>query len=75
MRCPTKDNDIIGTRVNPIYPGYSDTPTMVPIFSEKTDPTAARRAIIDKQPAGRLITLLDIAYGLVFLPQRRRVSL
>ena len=72
-RCLAKDGASIGIRVNAICPGYIDTPIMDAMFSEQIDPAAARQAIIDKQPTGRLGTLQDISNGAIFLPQRRRV--
>ena len=70
-RCLAKDGASIGIRVNAICPGYIDTPIMDAMFSEQSDPAAARQAIIDKQPTRRLGTPQDIANGAIFLASEK----
>ena len=57
--------------MNALCPGYTDTPTVDAMLSEQIDPAAARQAIIDKQPTGRLGTPQDIANGTIFLASEK----
>ena len=66
-RCLAKDGARSGIRVNAICPGYIDTPIMDAAHAEGADPVAARQALIDIQPMGRLGTPEDIANGALFL--------
>ncbi|HEY6483359.1 MAG TPA: SDR family NAD(P)-dependent oxidoreductase [Steroidobacteraceae bacterium] len=66
-RCLAKDGASFGIRVNSICPGYIDTPIMDRLLAEQSDPGAARRQILERQPLGRLGTPADIAQGAMFL--------
>jgi NAD(P)-dependent dehydrogenase (short-subunit alcohol dehydrogenase family) len=66
-RCLAKDGAPDGIRVNAVCPGYIDTPIMEKVFAEQDDPEAARQAVIDLQPMGRMGSGVDIANGVLFL--------
>jgi NAD(P)-dependent dehydrogenase (short-subunit alcohol dehydrogenase family) len=66
-RCLAKDGAPDGIRVNAVCPGYIDTPIMEKVFAEQEDPEAARQAVIDLQPMGRMGSGADIANGVLFL--------
>jgi NAD(P)-dependent dehydrogenase (short-subunit alcohol dehydrogenase family) len=66
-RCLAKDGAPDGIRVNAVCPGYIDTPIMEKVFAEQDDPEAARQAVIDLQPMGRMGSGADIANGVLFL--------
>ncbi len=66
-RCLAKDGAGVGIRVNAICPGYIATPIMEKVFAEAEDPEAARRAVIELQPMGRMGTPEDIANAAIFL--------
>lgn len=69
-RCLAKDGGPLGIRVNSVCPGYIDTPIMDRMLAEQPDPAATRRAILNRQPLGRLGTPEDIANGVLFLASR-----
>ncbi len=66
-RCLAKDGAPDGIRVNAVCPGYIDTPIMEKLFAEQDDPEAARQAVINLQPMGRMGSGADIASGVLFL--------
>ncbi len=66
-RCLAKDGASDGIRVNAVCPGYIDTPILEKVFAQQDDPVAARHALIDLQPMGRLGSGVDIANGVLFL--------
>lgn len=66
-RCLAKDGAPHGIRVNSICPGYIDTPIMESTIESSTDPSKARRDIIDKLPFGRMGAATEIAAGALFL--------
>lgn len=70
-RCLAKDGARHGIRVNAICPGYIDTPILDAALSEHPDPESARRAIIDRQPLGRLGVPKDVANGVLFLASEK----
>ena len=70
-RCLAKDGASDGIRVNAVCPGYIDTPIMEKVFAEREDPDAARQAVIDLQPMGRMGSGADIASGVLFLASDR----
>ena len=66
-QCLAKDGAPDGIRVNAVCPGYIDTPIMEKVFAEQEDPEAARQAVIELQPMGRMGSGGDIASGVLFL--------
>ena len=70
-RCMAKDGAADGIRVNAVCPGYIDTPIMEKVFAEQEDHEAARQAVINLQPMGRMGSGADIANGVLFLASDR----
>ena len=66
-RCLAKDGAPDSIRVNAVCPGYIDTPIMEKVFAKQDNPHAARQAVIDLQPMGRMGNGADIASGVLFL--------
>ena len=56
-----------GVRCNAICPGTVDTPSLSDRINANTDPEAARKAFIARQPMGRLAKAEEIAPLVVFL--------
>jgi 2-keto-3-deoxy-L-fuconate dehydrogenase len=56
-----------GIRCNAICPGTVDTPSLADRINANTDPEAARKAFIARQPMGRLAQAEEIAPLVVFL--------
>ena len=56
-----------GIRCNAICPGTVDTPSLQDRINANTDPVAARKAFIARQPMGRLAQAHEIAPLVVFL--------
>ncbi|MDA7417797.1 SDR family oxidoreductase [Xenophilus arseniciresistens] len=56
-----------GIRCNAVCPGTVDTPSLGERINANTDPEAARRAFIARQPMGRLAQAEEIAPVVVFL--------
>jgi NAD(P)-dependent dehydrogenase (short-subunit alcohol dehydrogenase family) len=56
-----------GIRVNCVCPGTVDTPWVARLLSATDDPDEARRALIARQPIGRLGTAEEVAEAIVYL--------
>ena len=56
-----------GIRCNAICPGTVDTPSLQDRINANTDPVAARKAFVARQPMGRLAQAHEIAPLVVFL--------
>jgi NAD(P)-dependent dehydrogenase (short-subunit alcohol dehydrogenase family) len=56
-----------GIRVNCVCPGTADTPWVGRLLDAADDPPAARRALEQRQPMGRLGTAPEIAEAVAFL--------
>ena len=56
-----------GIRVNSVHPGYIETPMVQHYVEASADESAARKAIADLHPLGRLGEPDDIAYGVLYL--------
>lgn len=56
-----------GVRVNAVCPGTVDTPMLDAFLSSSPDPSAAKRALLDQIPVGRLGTADECAAVVVFL--------
>ena len=56
-----------GIRVNCVCPGTVDTPWVNRLLDAASDPDASRRALIARQPIGRLGTAEEIADAIVYL--------
>ena len=56
-----------GIRCNAVAPGTVDSPWVGRIISDQADPVAARQAMVERQPLGRLGRPEEIAYAAVFL--------
>ena len=56
-----------GIRVNCVCPGTVDTPWVARLLSATDDPEEARRALIARQPIGRLGTAEEVAEAIVYL--------
>lgn len=54
-------------RVNCVCPGTVDTPWVGRLLDQAADPDAARAALVDRQPIGRLGTAGEIAAAIVYL--------
>lgn len=54
-------------RVNCVCPGTVDTPWVGRLLAKAPDPTAARSALVARQPIGRLGTAEEIAAAIVYL--------
>lgn len=57
-----KDN----IRVNCVCPGTIDTPALEKLIQASADPTAAQKALIARQPLGRLGTAEEIAHAILY---------
>jgi 2-keto-3-deoxy-L-fuconate dehydrogenase len=56
-----------GIRVNAVAPGTADTPWIGRLLSEADDPDAAAVALRQRQPMGRLVTAVEVAYAIASL--------
>jgi 2-keto-3-deoxy-L-fuconate dehydrogenase len=56
-----------GIRVNCVCPGTVDTPWVARLLAAAPDPTAARAALVARQPMGRLATADEVAAAIVYL--------
>lgn len=56
-----------GIRVNCVCPGTVDTPWVARLLSATDDPDEARRALVARQPIGRLGTAEEVAEAIVYL--------
>jgi 2-keto-3-deoxy-L-fuconate dehydrogenase len=56
-----------GIRVNCVCPGTVDTPWVERLLSATDDPDEARRALVARQPIGRLGTAEEVAEAIVYL--------
>jgi NAD(P)-dependent dehydrogenase (short-subunit alcohol dehydrogenase family) len=54
-------------RVNCVCPGSVDTPMMQRWLAEQSDPAAARRALLARQPLGRMAEPAEIAEAILYL--------
>ena len=54
-------------RVNCVAPGTADTPWVGRLLDQADDPSAAREALVARQPIGRLISADEIAYAIAYL--------
>jgi 2-keto-3-deoxy-L-fuconate dehydrogenase len=63
-----------GIRVNCVCPGTVDTPWVQRLLAAAEDPDAARRALVARQPVGRLGTAEEVADAVVYLATARYVT-
>lgn len=56
-----------GIRVNAVVPGTADTPWVGRLLEAAPDPEAARTALRDRQPLGRLVTPDEVAHAITYL--------
>ena len=56
-----------GIRVNAVLPGTADTPWVGRLLDAAADPEAARAALRDRQPLGRLVTPDEVAHAIAYL--------
>lgn len=56
-----------GIRVNCVNPGTADTPWVARLLDLSADPSAARSALEERQPSGRLVTAIEVANAIRFL--------
>lgn len=56
-----------GVRVNAVVPGTADTPWVGRLLDAADDPTAARAALVARQPMGRLVSAQEVAHAIVYL--------
>lgn len=56
-----------GIRVNCVNPGTVDSPWVARLLEGADDPVAARRALEDRQPHGRLVTTDEVAAAICYL--------
>jgi len=61
-------------RINCIAPGTTDTPWVRRITETQKDPEAARKAMLDRQPHGRLVTPEEIAAMAAYLASDESAS-
>jgi NAD(P)-dependent dehydrogenase (short-subunit alcohol dehydrogenase family) len=61
-------------RVNSISPGTAETPWVDRLLSSATDPIAERRALMARQPHGRLVAADEIALATLYLADPRNRS-
>jgi NAD(P)-dependent dehydrogenase (short-subunit alcohol dehydrogenase family) len=54
-------------RVNSVHPGYMQTPMLEGVIAAYRDPEAARQAMIEDEPLGRLGEPADIANAVLYL--------
>ena len=56
-----------GIRVNCVLPGTADTPWVARLLSASPDPAAMEKALIARQPLGRLVNPQEIAFAICYL--------
>ena len=56
-----------GIRCNCVAPGTTDSPWVERILTGQPDPVAARQAMVDRQPLGRLGRTDEVAGAIVYL--------
>jgi NAD(P)-dependent dehydrogenase (short-subunit alcohol dehydrogenase family) len=56
-----------GIRVNAVLPGTADTPWVGRLLDSAPDPEAARAALRDRQPLGRLVSPDEVAHAIAYL--------
>ena len=56
-----------GIRCNCVAPGTIDSPWVGRIVADQPDPEAARKAMVERQPLGRLGTPDEVAGAIVYL--------
>jgi NAD(P)-dependent dehydrogenase (short-subunit alcohol dehydrogenase family) len=56
-----------GIRVNVVLPGTADTPWIGRLLESADDPDAARTALRDRQPLGRLVSPDEVANAIAYL--------
>jgi NAD(P)-dependent dehydrogenase (short-subunit alcohol dehydrogenase family) len=56
-----------GVRVNAVAPGTVDTPWVDRLVDESADPAAARKALEDRQPIGRMASAEEVAEAVAYL--------
>jgi 2-keto-3-deoxy-L-fuconate dehydrogenase len=63
-----------GLRCNAICPGTVDTPSLAQRIAKAPDPEKARKAFVERQPLGRLVTPEEVASTVVFLASEESAS-
>ena len=56
-----------GIRVNCVNPGTADTPWVERLLATAADPDSARRALEERQPHGRLVSMEEVAGAILYL--------
>jgi NAD(P)-dependent dehydrogenase (short-subunit alcohol dehydrogenase family) len=56
-----------GVRINAVLPGTADTPWVGRLLDSAPDPEAARAALRDRQPLGRLVSPDEVAHAIAYL--------
>jgi 2-keto-3-deoxy-L-fuconate dehydrogenase len=56
-----------GIRVNAVNPGTTDTPWINRLLDNSVDPVAARVALENRQPHGRLVSATEVARAIAYL--------
>lgn len=56
-----------GIRVNCVNPGTAETPWVVRLLDQASDPAAERAALVARQPHGRLVSAEEIAGAICYL--------
>ena len=56
-----------GIRVNCVLPGTADTPWVARLLADAADPVAMEKALIARQPLGRLVAPDEIAFAICYL--------
>jgi NAD(P)-dependent dehydrogenase (short-subunit alcohol dehydrogenase family) len=56
-----------GIRVNAVLPGTADTPWVGRLLDSAPDPNAARTALRERQPIGRLVSPEEVAHAIAYL--------
>lgn len=56
-----------GIRVNAVTPGTADTPWVRRLLDAADDPVAARAALEQRQPMGRLVSADEVAHAIAYL--------
>ena len=56
-----------GIRVNCVLPGTADTPWVTRLLANSSDPSAMEKALIARQPMGRLVAPKEVAFAICYL--------
>ncbi len=56
-----------GIRVNAVTPGTADTPWVARLLAQAEDPDQAGRALLARQPMGRLVSAGEVAHAIAYL--------